>query len=397
MPTSHLFNYDYGFNDFPRLRKERMEKLIRFLKSMNLDAVYLTLIENVRYAADLRPVVSVWFRESYAALVHASGRIILLTSPGDLPRFRAWMKWVNEVKPYPFIRRAKFIADLLREERLSAARVGYDFLSHGLATQLLKILPSLQLMDIGGRWSEERAVKTPAEIEAIEEAAAITELAVQAALDKLKPGVTELEVAAAAEATARMIGAEGVSWSFAAFAGPHISLFLRRSTLRRVRAGELMVMGFATIFYGYNTDVTVTAPCGQPSAEQKDVYRATYEAYLEAFKLARPGVETRRLHEKALEVIKEAGYGRYSYASLHPLLHGVGLNVYEPPWSPEPGGEEPSTVLREGHTLALEPAVALFDRPDIGGCRIGQTILITGAGAKELTKILPDSHDEMIG
>lgn len=364
---------------------------------MDLDAAYLTLIENVRYITDLKPVISVWFRESYAALVHASGRMVLLTSPGDLLRFKAWMSWVDEVKPYPSTGRANFIADLFKKEELSSARIGVDFMSHGLATQLHSILPSLQLIDIGGKWAEERAVKTPAEIEVIREAAAVTELSVQAALEELRPGVTELEVAAAAEATARVVGAEGVSWSFAAFAGPHVSLFLRRSTLRRVRSGELMVMGFATIFHGYNTDITVTTPCGQPSAEQRDVYRATYEAYLEAFKLARPGVETRKLHEKALEVIEEAGYGRYSYAALHPLIHGVGLNVYEPPWSPEPGRDGPSTVLREGHTLALEPAVALFDRPDIGGCRIGQTILITSAGAQELTKILPESHDEMIG
>ncbi|MGA2199886.1 MAG: M24 family metallopeptidase, partial [Nitrososphaerales archaeon] len=97
----------------------------------------------------------------------------------------------------------------------------------------------------------------------------------------------------------------------------------------------------------------------------------------------------------AEKVIVERGYGAYSFSRIQPILHGVGLNVYEPPFSPEPGRSEPSVKLRPGHVLAIEPAITLYDNLKVGGCRIGETLLVTETGYQLMTNGKPDTHEAL--
>jgi len=69
------------------------------------------------------------------------------------------------------------------------------------------------------------------------------------------------------------------------------------------------------------------------------------------------------------------------------------LNVYEPPFSPEPGKTEPSMELKPGHFLAIEPAITLYDDLRVGGCRIGETLVITETGYRVMTNGRPETHE----
>ena len=112
---------------------------------------------------------------------------------------------------------------------------------------------------------------------------------------------------------------------------------LRHDSDKIVGSGELLILGYATICKGYNTDITTTTMIGKPSEAQRGLYTATYDAYLAALKATRPGATTLELREAAEEVIVERGYGAYSFSRIQPICTAVGMNVYEPPWSPEPG------------------------------------------------------------
>lgn len=69
------------------------------------------------------------------------------------------------------------------------------------------------------------------------------------------------------------------------------------------------------------------------------------------------------------------------------------MNVYEPPWAPEPGRDGPSAKLKPGHVIAIEPCITLDDNLEVGGCRIGETILVTEYGHEVLTDGKPDAHE----
>ena len=77
----------------------------------------------------------------------------------------------------------------------------------------------IELVDVGGKVADERAVKLEEEVELMREASKATEASIRAALQFAKPGMREYEIAAEGEYAARKMGAEGMSWGLATFSG----------------------------------------------------------------------------------------------------------------------------------------------------------------------------------
>jgi Xaa-Pro aminopeptidase len=374
------------------LRRKKVAKLASLMKREGLDALLLNRIENVRYSTDFRPVVSMWFQNSYSSFVTSGGEIVVLTVAGDYTRAKHYMPWVDDMRVMHTSGRAEEISKVFRDY-VKSGRVGYDQLGLEGFHALRKAAKGVQLVDVGGEIAEERAVKLEGEIEIMREASKVTEASVRAALKSARPGMREYEIAAEGEYAARKLGAEGMSWSLATFAGPNTGLMTRHDSERAVKKGEFLILGYATIYKAYNTDITTTTIVGDPTAAQKRVYTATYDAYSAALKATRPGATTLELRDAAEKVVDEYGYSQYSFSRIQPILHGVGVNVYEPPWAPEPGRDGPSAELKPGHVVAIEPCITLDDNLEVGGCRIGETILVTETGYELLTDGKPETHD----
>ena len=379
--------------DSAQLRKEKVAKLVSLMKKEGLDALLLNRIENVRYSSDFRPVVSMWFQNSYSSFVTSGGDVVVLTVAGDYTRAKHYMPWISDMRVQHTQGRAEEVAEVFRDYK--ARRVGYDQLGLEGFHSLRKEAKGVRLVDVGGKVAEERAVKLEGEVDIMREASRVTEASIRAALGSARPGVREYQIAAEGEYAARKLGAEGMSWSLATFAGPNTGLMARHDSDRVVKTGEFLILGYATIFKAYNTDITTTTIVGRPTPAQRRVYTATYDAYMAALKATRPGATTRRLRDAAEKVVDEYGYSRYSFSRLQPILHGVGLNVYEPPWAPEPGLDSPDAKLRPGHVIAIEPCITLDDNLKVGGCRIGETVLVTDSGYEVMTDGKPETHDAL--
>ncbi len=378
--------------DAADLRKKKLAKLVALMKREGLDALLLNRIENVRYSTDFRPVVSMWFQNSYSSFVTASGDVVVLTVAGDYTRAKHYMPWVGDMRIMHSLGRAEEVSKVFRDY-IKSGKVGYDQLGLEGFHALRKAARGVRLVDAGGEIAEERAVKLDGEVAIMREAAKVTEASVLAALTSARPGMREYEIAAEGEYAARKLGAEGMSWSLATFAGPNTGLMTRHDSDRVVRNGEFLIMGYATIFKAYNTDITTTTIIGDPSAAQKRLYTATFDAYSAALKATRPGASTRHLRDAAEKVVDEYGYSQYSFSRIQPILHGVGMNVYEPPWAPEPGMDEPNAKLKPGHVIAIEPCITMDDNLEVGGCRIGETILVTETGYEPLTDGRAEAHE----
>lgn len=377
--------------NYEELRRRKTAKLVEVMKREGLDALLLNRVENVRYSTDFRPVVSLWFQGSYSSVVTSRGDTVLLTVAGDYIRAKHYMPWIEDIRVMHVAGRAEEIGDVFREHELT--RVGYDQLSWDDYIALRTAAKGIEFVNVNAQVADERAVKLDEEVKLMVRASKVTEASIRAALASAKPGKREYEISAEGEYAARRLGAEGMSWSLATFSGLNTGLMLRHDSEKVVRTGEFLILGYATMYGGYNTDVTTTTIVGRPSAKQREVYSATYDSFRAALKLTKPGAMTLDIHEAAERVISEHGFGKYSFSRIQPVLHGVGMNVYEPPFSPEPGKRKPSTKLREGHTLAIEPAITLFDNLKVGGCRIGETLVVTQTGYRLLTNGLSDAHE----
>jgi Xaa-Pro aminopeptidase len=371
--------------DLRRLREKRQRRFRDLLAREGLDGLLLTATENARYVSDLRPVHSVYFTGSYQALLTADS-LVVLAPAGDVPRFDAQLPWVDET-----VSTSGDVVDRYTDllDRYDVDELGVDELDFTVAEQLPQVTP------VGDALADARSVKFPEEVAILDDAGAVCEVAVLEALDAVEQGVREYEVAAAAAYAAKREGAQGVSWNPATFSGTNTGLFLRYDSEKRIRYGDFVVLGYAFVYEGYNMDITVTTVVGEPTREQRAVYSAVWDAREAAIDAVEPGATARQVRDAAHDVIEERGFGDHSFVDYQPVFHGLGMNVYEPPFAPEAGEEAPNDELRPGHVLVPEPGVYFTDDPSRGGVRIGEPVLVTDDGSERLARVVPERHENL--
>ena len=103
-------------------------------------------------------------------------------------------------------------------------------------------------------------------------------------------------------------------------------MFERVATEKIIAAGEMVIIDVGAVVRGYTGDLGRTAICGAPTAEQKEIYKATLLALDEAKKIIRPGVTCHTVDQRAREVISDAGWGRYLYSGNTGHQLGFGLH-----------------------------------------------------------------------
>lgn len=95
------------------------------------------------------------------------------------------------------------MASILREERIGRQRLGIEAwssgLPHGMAEVLKRACPDAEWIDASGLVDDLRLVKSPAEQRLMRDAARVSDAAASAAIDAIRPGATEREVAAACQ------------------------------------------------------------------------------------------------------------------------------------------------------------------------------------------------------
>jgi Xaa-Pro aminopeptidase len=178
--------------------------------------------------------------------------------------------------------------------------------------------------------SELRMVKEAEEIERIRAAARTSDAGMAAAVEAVKSGVTESQVAAAAEYAMRQAGAEEF-WRTYVSSGPRTNIAHGLPTLRRLRAGDLVMIDVHPIVNGYSADVCRTVCVGKPTAEQQAAYDLYLKAQQGTIAKIKAEVGMVELEQTLHGVLKEAGHGEHVFG---PPIHGVGIEFEEAPLPP---------------------------------------------------------------
>jgi Xaa-Pro aminopeptidase len=260
-----------------------------------------------------------------------------------------------------------------------SGRVGFDDAATSVAN-LAKLEEELgdgiELMPAAGLVERLRRRKDESEIAAIAEAARIADDAYETVLAQGLVGRTEREVAAAAHARIRELGAEP---SFAAIvaAGPNGAQPHAEPTDRQIGEGELVVWDMGAQVGGYASDCTRTFAAGEVGGPEREAYEVVRAAQAAGLEAVRPGVSGEDADEAARAVITEAGHGDHFG---HGLGHGVGLEVHEAPRL----GKTSEDVLEEGDVVTVEPGVYL---PGEFGIRIEDLVVVDPDGPRILTSL----------
>lgn len=348
--------------------KERLHMLRDVLRAEKLDAVVVTKEVNLHYFSG--------FRGDDTALVVTRKKALLITDNRYTEQAgqQAPLYKVVEQRHGLFKKTAKCLA------RIGVKRVGFEgaALSYNEYRQLKKLLSD---RDIKLKKSLDldilREVKDELELAKLRKACEIADAAFDDIVKFIRPGVTELAVAAHLENTMRELGSEEPSFTTIVASGIRGSMPHATATTAEIQTGDFVTMDYGAVYDGYHSDITRTVCVGAASDRQKELYHAVLETQQSVLPLIKTGASGRDVHMAAVANLKKYDLAQYFG---HGLGHSVGLEIHEEPrLSPSSTCES----LLPGMVITDEPGVYL---PGYGGLRIEDSVLVTDEGGEPLTK-----------
>jgi Xaa-Pro aminopeptidase len=263
----------------------------------------------------------------------------------------------------------------VRERRLRSLAFEADHLTYGSFARLSNPLRGVRLEPLADAVERLRLVKDADELRLIAASARITDRAYRAAVEMLRPGVREREVARRIE---DVIGSHPhcePSFPVIVASGPQGALPHASPGERKIAVGDLVVMDLGTSYRGYCSDLTRTVAVGEADEKQRRLYGVVLAAQMAGLAAVRPGVTGTAVDAASRGVIAAAGLGSLFG---HGLGHGVGRQIHEGPRLAE--GQK--NKLSPGMVVTIEPGVYL---PGWGGIRIEDLVVVTDTGCRRLS------------
>jgi Xaa-Pro aminopeptidase len=353
----------------------RQAKLREHLATTRFDALLISHLPNIRYLCG--------FTGSAGLLLVEEGRSIFFTD------VRYDTQAHEEVKGAKVVIAKKAVLTALgefleaRRKRARGWTIGLEAEHFTIAEKkrLTQATPAgIRLKDAPSLVERARMIKDADELQRIRAAVALGAKLFDRAVDVIRPGVKETEVAAEMELAARHGGAEEMSFPTIIASGARSALPHGRASNQPIARSGFVVCDFGVILSGYCSDQTRTVWVGPVSKDAREAYEAVREAQQAAIDAVQPGIPVGEVDAAARKVLRKAGLGRYF---THSTGHGVGLQIHE---SPRVASGQPE-ILQTGMVITIEPGVYF---PGKWGVRIEDMVAVTAGGCEVMT---PTSKD----
>lgn len=274
-------------------------------------------------------------------------------------------------------------------------------------------VPPREVLALDVLLHEMRLRKSESEIALMRQAAATSARAHAAAMQSVRPGMYEYQLAAILHYT---FESDGMHWAYPSIvgAGENACVLHYIENSAPMADGDLVLIDAGAEYRGYAGDITRTFPVnGRFSAAQRELYDIVLAANRAAIEAAKPGQPMNAVHQAALEVlvaglidigllegtvdeaIAEESYRAYF---MHGTSHWLGMDVHD---VGDYKIEGEWRLLEPGMALTVEPGlyVRAEDNPSSRfaniGIRVEDDIVITDTGCEVLTADVPKDADEI--
>ncbi len=248
-----------------------------------------------------------------------------------------------------------------------------------------------------------RMIKSETEIELMQEAINVTEMAFRRVLAFVEPGVMEYEVEA--EITHEFIRnrANGHAYYPIIASGKSACVLHYIENNKECKDGDLMLLDFGAEYANYAGDLSRTIPVnGKFTPRQKEVYSACLRVMRAATKMLVPGTTLEKYHAEVCKIMDKEliGLGLYTEEDvknqnpdkpmffkyyMHGTSHFMGLDVHDVGTKQD--------VFKPGMVFSCEPGIYI---PEEGiGIRIENDILVTANGPVDLMANIPVEIEEI--
>ncbi|WP_159587223.1 M24 family metallopeptidase [Chelativorans xinjiangense] len=263
-------------------------------------------------------------------------------------------------------------------DRIRGARLGVEgqrmrvFESEALRRNLANVM----VVDAQAEISQMRLCKDDDEVAVMQRAVEISEAALAAVIEWVRPGMSEVAVKNKLLAAMLENGADGAAFdpivlSGPASADPHGT----PSVERMLAAGDSLLIDFGAAWGGYNADITRTFFVSRVSERHREIYETVREANAVGRAAVRPGMSLHALDDAVTGRLAES---EFAELIVHKTGHGLGLDVHEPPQVMIGNHQE----MVPGMMITIEPGLY---KPGEVGVRIEDDVLVTEDGCRSLS------------
>ena len=322
--------------------KRRHAALQRKMKVRRLDGLLVhsneTEFANVRYLSNYWPIF-----ESAGVFVPASGKPILLIGPESetfardhsvIPDIRKILYYRESAEPdYPNIPLERFENIFAQAnggrgvKKLGIA--GYTAMSVAVFEAVKKALPRAAITKADDLLYELRMIKSNNEIAMLREGFRISEKAMAAVLNRIKPGMTELQVVGIAQEAFYRHGAEYEAHPTYVLSGVNSSHAIGRPGHRIIKKGELVQLNIGARYEGYSPSIGLPICMGKMKPKMRDLVSFGLEAHLKTMEWMKAGVPAGEVARNFFDYVKRRGYEKNA---LYGPCHGLGMIEVERPW-----------------------------------------------------------------
>lgn len=278
------------------------------------------------------------------------------------------------------------LKEVLRDHGLAGRRLGIETDAYGLTGFNLKLVEAAldgfcALVEASDLVTRLRAVKSPAEIFYVREAARLADLGLDRAVEAAAPGAFEGDVLAALQGAIFEGGGDFPANEVIIGSGPRALLFRSAAGMRRMDAVDQLSLEWAGSYRHYHAAMMRTLAVGGASDYQRRLFwavRDALEAMTEALAPGRPVGEVDDAHRRVLDA---AGLEKHRFAAC-----GYSLGTtFAPNWMDKP-------MLYSGNAAPAEPGMVFFlhcivaDSDRGVAMSLGRTCLVTDTGREVLSK-----------
>ena len=286
---------------------------------------------------------------------------------------------------------ASTVVEVIGERGDERARIGLEQwssgLPYGLAQSIMAGLPDVEWAEISGLVDSLRVVKSAAEQACVREAARVTDAAMGAAIDTIRAGATERDVAA--ECHRAMIQAGGTFPGFGPFIRPASRLGEEHTSWGEgiLSDGDMVFLELAGCVRRYHAPMGRLVFLGSAPDTAREMSRVCHEAFDAVLGALRPGVPARDVYAAWQGVVDRAGLAHYRR---HHCGYLVGIG-FPPSWT---GGNTVTGLrpdsdweVRAGMTFHVLSWLLGTGRGDYF---LSNTVLLGEGGPEVLTKTPSD-------
>ncbi len=330
--------------------RERLARARKILRQNGIDCCISVAPEQLYYFAGYDSWVSVNSPQALIFMADA-GEPTLIVRDVDLALPRE-TSWVSDVRRYHLLSDdvPALIASVAREKGLGGGKVAIETqsyaLPHSLGQAVAGALAPATVVDATDLLGATRLVKSARELDYLRQAARYAQAGLDSARTALRPGITEIALAAAVEGAMRAAGSDYWSIPTELASGPRTAGGHATPRERIIEAGDLVHLEFAGVHRRYHATAIHTFAAGQPNRRARDIYDLARASLAAGIAAIRPGVPVSAVEEASLRPLRAAGL---EGAALMRFGYGIGI-AYPPIWL------EPLQISR-GIDQRLEPGM----------------------------------------